>query len=83
MIIRSFKKCGNKTKVDGSENSQVNIGRLNDYVMPAPEEEFHLKTYSSKEGEDEEWVTDNDNNDNNNCATDFEESNISDDENKD
>ena len=83
MIIRSFKKCGNKTKLGGSENSQINIWRLNDYVMPAPEEEFHLKAYSSEESEDEEWVTDNDNNDNNNCATDLEESNISDDENED
>ena len=80
MIIHSSKKCGTKTKVDGSENSQVNIWRLKDYVMPAPKEEFHLETYSSEESGDEEWFTDNDDNGNNNCATDFKESNISDNE---
>ena len=83
MIILSFKKCGITTNVDGSENIQVNIHRLEDYVMPAPQEEFHFETSSSQKSEDEEWVTDNDDNSNNNCATDYEESSAPDDENED
>ena len=51
MIICSFKKCIITMNVNGSENSQVNIQGLEDYVMPAPKEEFHLKT-SNEECED-------------------------------
>ena len=32
------------TNVNGSENSQVNIPGLEDYVMPVPEEECYLET---------------------------------------
>ena len=42
--------------------------------MSGPEEEFHLETSSSEESEDEEWVTDNEDNKNDNHDTDFEES---------
>ena len=52
MVKRSFKKCGITTNVDDSENSQVNIRRLEDNVMPVSE--FHLETSSSEESEDEE-----------------------------
>ena len=38
---------------------KFDIRGLEDYVMPAPEEEVHLETTSSEESEDEEWVTDN------------------------
>ena len=62
MIIHAFKKCGITTNVDGSENCQVNIRGLEDYVMPVPEEGV-----TRAESEDEECVTDKDNNDNNNC----------------
>ena len=51
--------------------------------MFAPKEEFQLETSSSEESKDDEWVTDNDDNGNNNCATDFEEISTSDGENKD
>ena len=32
------------TNVNGSENSQVNIRGLEDYVMPVPEEECYLES---------------------------------------
>ena len=83
MIIRSLKKIGITTNVDGSEDSQVNIRGLEDYVMPAPKEDIHLETSSSEENEDEELVNDNNDNGNNNCATNFEESSTSENENKD
>ena len=57
MIIRSFKKCSITTNIDDSENSQVNICILEDYVTFAPDKEFHLETSLSEESEDEEWVT--------------------------
>ena len=47
---------------------------LEDYIMSGPEEEFHLETSSSEESEDEEWITDNEDNKNDNHDTDFEES---------
>ena len=62
---------------------KFDIRGLEDYVMPAPEEEVHLETTSSGESEDEEWVTDNVGNDNNNSPADFKESSVSDDENED
>ena len=82
MIIRSFKKCGITMTVDHSKNSQVNVQGLKDYVILAPEEEFQLETSLSEKSEDQDWVTDIDDNVNNNCATDFEESSTSHDENK-
>ena len=51
--------------------------------MPAPKKELHLETSSSGESKDEEWVTDNDDNRNINCDTDFEESSTLDYENED
>ena len=42
MVIRSFKKCGITTNVDGSENDKVNIRGMEGYTMPLPEEEYHL-----------------------------------------
>ena len=62
---------------------KFDIRGLEDYAMPAPEEEVHLETTSSEESEDEEWVTDNVGNDNNNSPADFKESSVSDDENED
>ena len=50
MVIRSFKKCGITTNVDGSENDKVKIPGLEGYIMPLPEEEFHLES----EDEDDE-----------------------------
>ena len=75
LIIRSFKKCGITTNVDGSEIIQVNIWWLEDYVMPA--------SSSKKRKDDWEWVTDNNGNANNNRAPDFWQISNSDDENKD
>ena len=40
MIIHAFKKCGITTNVDGSENCQVNIRGLEDYVIHAPKKEL-------------------------------------------
>ena len=52
MIICSFNN-GVTTNVDASGNSQVNIRGLEDYVVPAPEEEWHLGTSLSEGSEDE------------------------------
>ena len=71
------------TNVDDLEISAVNIQGLEDYIMPAPVKEFHLETSSIEESEREEWVSDNNDNGNNNCITDFKESSSSDDENED
>ena len=79
MIIHSLKKYGITKNVDGSENNQINIRGLEDYVMPAPEKGFYLETSSSEESEDEKWAIDNEDNRNNN-DTDFEGSSTSDDE---
>lgn len=81
MILRSFKKLWHFNKYSWF-GRYINIWELEDYVIPAPEEQFHLETSSSGENEDKEWVTDNEDNGNNNDDTDFEESGISDDESK-
>ena len=54
MVIRSFKKCGITTNVDGTENHEVDIRGLDGYIMPLPEEEFHLETDSDSEDENGE-----------------------------
>ena len=54
MVIRSFKKCGITTNVDGSENDKVKIRGLEGYLRPLPEEEYHL------ESEDEDDESDDD-----------------------
>ena len=53
MVIRSFKKCGITTNIEGSENNKVNIRGLEGYIMPLPEEEYHLRhlTICSKKSE--------------------------------
>ena len=43
MVIRAFKKYDATTEEGGSENHQVHLQEIN-YVMPHPEEEFHLET---------------------------------------
>ena len=83
MIIRSFKRGGITTNVDGSENGQVKLQGLEDYVMPVPEEDFYIEKSSSEESKEEEWVTDNDDNGNKSCTTDCEESSFSDNGNED
>lgn len=50
--------------------------------MLTPEGDFHLET-SSVKSEHENWVIDSNDNGNNNCTTDFEGNNFSDDENED
>ena len=50
MVIRSFKKHGITTNFDGSENDKVKIRGLEGYIMPLPEEEYHLES----EDEDDE-----------------------------
>ena len=52
MIIRSFNKCGITTAVDGSEDDQVNVEGI-EYVMPQPEEEFHLESSSEEDQGDD------------------------------
>ena len=54
MIIRSLKKFGITTAVDGSEDDQVNVEGIKSCVMLHPKEEFHLETSSSEEREEEE-----------------------------
>ena len=39
MIIRSFKKCGISVAIDGSEDTEINIGGLEDYEVGESEEE--------------------------------------------
>ena len=39
MIIRSFKKCGISVAIDGSEDTEINIGDLEDYEVGDSEEE--------------------------------------------
>ena len=63
--------------VDGLEDSKINIWGLDNNVMPEPEEEFHLEASSSEQIKDQEWVTDNEDNENNNHDTDFEGSRTS------
>ena len=60
MVIRSFKKCGITTNVDGIENHEVNIRGLDGYIMPLPEEEFHLETDSDSEDENGEYEMEED-----------------------
>ena len=45
------KNCGITTNIDGTENREVNIRGLDGYIIPLPEEEFHLET--SKDYDDE------------------------------
>ena len=51
MVIRSFKKCGITTNVDGTENHEVNIRGVDWYIMPLPEAEFHLETSGDNDDE--------------------------------
>ena len=56
MVIRTFKKCGINTSLDGSEDDQVSISKLPDYVMSeGREEEFDLLSDddSSSQSDDE------------------------------
>ena len=48
MIIRAFTKCGITNNKDGSENHLVHFEGIS-YVMPQPEEEFHLETSSDED----------------------------------
>ena len=50
MIICAFTKCGITTNEDGSENYLVHIEGIS-YVMPQPEEEFHLETSSDEDSD--------------------------------
>ena len=50
MIIRAFTKCGITTNEDGSENHLVHIEGIS-YVMPQPEEEFHLEPSSDEDSD--------------------------------
>ena len=43
MFICASKKCHTTTGKGGPENHLVHFERIN-YVMPQPEEEFHLET---------------------------------------
>lgn len=52
-------------------------------MQPAPEDELHLETSSSKKSEEGEWVTDNEDNGNNNHDTDYKESSTSNDKSED
>ena len=53
VIIRSFKKCGTSLDLSGSENNEINIEGILDYMMPSPDEvlkddvEFHLESDDS------------------------------------
>ena len=47
MVIRAFKKYDATTEEGGSENHQVHLQEIN-YVMPHPEEEFHLETQNDE-----------------------------------
>ena len=50
MIIRAFTKCGITTNEDGSENHLVYTEGIS-YVMPQPEEEFHLEMSSDEDSD--------------------------------
>lgn len=39
MIIRSFKKCGISTAIDGSEDNEINVTGLENYVVDSDMEE--------------------------------------------
>ena len=56
MDIRLFKKCGITTNVDGTENNEANIWRLDGYIMPLLEEKYHMES----EDEDDGTVKDDD-----------------------
>ena len=53
MNIRSFVKCDLCNKLDSSEDHMVNIQGIEGYVMPKPENEFHLDSDSSESEYDE------------------------------
>ena len=55
MIIRSFVKCGLSNKLDGSEDHMVNIRGIEGYVMPKPENEFHLDSDSDSDSSESEY----------------------------
>ena len=46
--VQSFVKCYIINKLEGTENSDVKIGGLEDYMMPKPEREFQLYSSSDK-----------------------------------
>ena len=50
MIIRAFTKCGITTNEDGSENHLLHTEGIS-YVMPQPEEDFHLETSSNEDSD--------------------------------
>ena len=54
-IVRGFKECGLSTKLDGSENSLVNIEKIPDYTMPEDgfdADEFELDSDEEEEEQD-------------------------------
>ena len=47
LIIRSFRKCGITTALDGSEDSDINIRGLQNYVVDIDEAEFRSESQGS------------------------------------
>ena len=39
MVVRSFKKCGISVAIDGSEDSEIHINGLEDYVVEGGDSE--------------------------------------------
>ena len=84
MIINSFKKCGITTNVDDSENTQVSIWGLKDYVANTyTRGRVSFRNLIKCKSEHEYRVINSNDNGNNNCTTDFEGNSFSGDENED
>ena len=57
MIVCSFKKCGISLSLDGSENGQIHIERIEEYELPTAE--FELDSESEIEDDEDNFeVTD-------------------------
>ena len=61
MVVRSFKKCGISLFLDGSENGEIHIERIEEYELPTANEitEFELDRENEiEDDEDNSEVTD-------------------------
>ena len=57
MVVCSFKKCGISLSLDGSENGQIHIERIEEYKLPTAE--FELDSESEIEDDEDNFeVTD-------------------------
>ena len=54
VIIRGFKKCAYSVALDGSENDEVHIEKLDEYIMPNPSDEDGREEYTLLDSDDDD-----------------------------